>query len=245
MSDRMPMTKPVAIFSDIHANLPALTAVLADMEGQGITERLCLGDIVGYGASPAACVERLRTEGIPSLKGNHDAAVTHGFEAAGVMKRVWDWTEEQLGADQLKWLEELPLVFEQPGFQAVHAMLPAPENWNYVLNASDADLHFVFQTRPVCFIGHTHLPAFWLEDEDGSLDTEITQKVFPERKQLVNVGSVGQPRDGDHRACYLIYDEAAGEVRWRRVSYDIASAQNAIEDAGLPLFFAERLAMGK
>ena len=239
------MTGTLAIFSDIHANLPALRAVLADMEEQGITGRLCLGDIVGYGAFPAACVELLRDAGIRCLKGNHDAAVTRGIEAAGLMKRMWDWTAEQLDAEQRHWLSELPLVFEQPGFQAVHAMLPVPEDWNYVLNASDADVHFVFQTRPLCFIGHTHFPAFWLEDGEGSLETEITQKVFPERKQLVNVGSVGQPRDGDPRACYLIYDEAAGEVRWRRVSYDIASAQNAIEDAGLPLFFAERLAMGK
>jgi len=239
------MTGTLAIFSDIHANLPALRAVLADMEERGITGRLCLGDVVGYGASPAACVELLRDAGIPCLKGNHDAAVTHGIEAGGLMKRMWDWTEEQLDAEQRTWLAELPLVFDQPGFQAVHAMLPVPEDWNYVLNASDADVHLGFQTRPLCFIGHTHFPAFWLEGEDGSLDTEITQKVSPERKQLVNVGSVGQPRDGDRRACYLIYDEAAGEVRWRRVSYDIASAQNAIEDAGLPLFFAERLAMGK
>jgi predicted phosphodiesterase len=213
MGDGGAMPETLAIFSDIHANLPALRAVLADMEGQGITGRFCLGDVVGYGGSPAACLELLRDEGIPCLKGNHDAAVTHGNEAGGVIKRMWDWTEKQLDADQRNWLAERPLVFEEPAFQAVHAMLPMPENWNYVLNAS--------------------------------LDTWITQKVSPHRKQLANVGSVGQPRDGDSRACYVIYDEAAGEVRWRRVSYDIASAQNAIEEAGLPVFFAERLAMGK
>jgi diadenosine tetraphosphatase ApaH/serine/threonine PP2A family protein phosphatase len=245
MGDGGAMPETLAIFSDIHANLPALRAVLADMEGQGITGRFCLGDVVGYGGSPAACLELLRDEGIPCLKGNHDAAVTHGNEAGGVIKRMWDWTEKQLDADQRNWLAERPLVFEEPAFQAVHAMLPMPENWNYVLNASDADLHFEFQTRPLCFIGHTHWPAFWLEGEGGSLDTRITQKVSPHRKQLANVGSVGQPRDGDSRACYVIYDEASGEVRWRRVSYDIASAQNAIEEAGLPVFFAERLAMGK
>ena len=153
MGDVGAMPETLAIFSDIHANLPALRAVLADMEGQGITGRFCLGDVVGYGGSPAACLELLRDEGIPCLKGNHDAAVTHGNEAGGVIKRMWDWTEKQLDADQRNWLAERPLVFEEPAFQAVHAMLPMPENWNYVLNASDADLHFEFQTRPLCFIG--------------------------------------------------------------------------------------------
>ena len=245
MGDGIFMPPPIAFISDIHANLPALRAVLADIAGQGITQIYCLGDVVGYGGNPVECVDRMREAGIPCLKGNHDAVVAHGNEAGGHMKKMWDWTEQQLNFDQRSWLAELPMTFDLPEFQAVHARLPMPEEWGYVLTASHAALHFAYQTNPLCFIGHTHSPAFWIEGKDREHEITSIELVSLDRKQLINVGSVGQPRDGDYRACYVIYRPDEHEVSWRRVDYDVKAAQNAIEDAGLPLAFAERLSRGK
>ena len=247
MGDGISMPSPIAFISDIHANLPALKAVLADIAEQGISEIICLGDVVGYGGQPAECVELLRQHGIATLKGNHDAVVADGpmeDRGRGYMRIMWDWTEQALSFDQRCWLAELPLALEHPGFQAVHATLRHPSNWGYVLNASQAELHFAHQTQPICFIGHTHRPAFWVAGEDAAREASGLQSLIQDKPQLLNVGSVGQPRDGHPEACYLIYNAKAQEVRWQRVRYDISAAQYAIEDAGLPLAFAERLSKG-
>lgn len=241
------MPSPIAFISDIHANLPALQAVLADIEKEAIPEIICLGDVVGYGAQPAECLELLRERGIVTLKGNHDAVVADGpmeDRGRGYMRLMWNWTEEALSFDQRCWLAELPLTLERPGFQAAHATLRHPRDWGYVLTAEQADLHFAHQEKLLCFIGHTHRPAFWVAGEDASRDATSLQSLIPDKRQLLNVGSVGQPRDGHPEACYLIYDAEAQEVRWQRVRYDISAAQYAIEDAGLPLAFAERLSKG-
>jgi len=245
MGDGISMPSPIAFISDIHANLQALQAVLTDIAELGVSEIICLGDVVGYGGQPAECVDILREARISCLKGNHDAMVAHGNEAEGRMKLMWDWTEQQLSFDQRSWLAELPMIFDLPGFQAVHAMLPLPEEWGYVLTASHAALHFAYQTNQLCFIGHTHSPAFWIDGEDEEHEITSIENVSFDRKQLINVGSVGQPRDGDCRACYVIYRPDEHEVRWHRLDYDVKGAQNAIEDAGLPLAFAERLSRGK
>ncbi len=248
MGDGTSMPSPIAFISDIHANLPALKAVLADVEKQQVSKIICLGDVVGYGAQPAECVQLLRERGITTLKGNHDAVVADGpaeDRGRGYMRLMWDWTEQALSFEQRSWLAKLPLTLKRPGFQAAHATLRHPGDWGYVLTAAQADLHFAHQQRPVCFIGHTHRPAFWVAGENESRDVTHPQSIVQDRMQLFNVGSVGQPRDGHPQACYLIYDANAQEVRWQRISYDIASAQYAIEDAGLPLIFAERLASGK
>jgi diadenosine tetraphosphatase ApaH/serine/threonine PP2A family protein phosphatase len=238
-----------AFISDIHGNLPALQAVLADIAGQAVSEIICLGDVVGYGGRPAECVDLLRERRIPCLKGNHDAAVSDPaeLEAAGseAMAFMWRWTQDALGQDHLRWLAELPMVLDRPHFQAVHAALHQPQDWNYVLTAADAALHFVHQVRPLCFVGHTHRPAFWVAGEESARDITSLETLDMNRRQLVNVGSVGQPRDRDERACYLLHRPAQSDVRWRRVPYDIAAAQHAIEDAGLPVRFAERLRLGR
>lgn len=244
MGDGISMPSPIAFISDIHANLPALKAVLADIAEQGVSEIICLGDVVGYGGQPAQCVELLRQHGIVTLKGNHDAAVAHGIEAGGRMKLMWDWTEQQLNFEQRSWLAELPMTLERQDFQAVHSMLPLPEEWGYVLTASHANLHFAYQTAPLCFIGHSHRPALWVAGEDAAHDITSPVSLDSRIRQLCNVGSVGQPRDGDCRACYVIYEASQQTVTWRRVSYDISATQKAIEDAGLPLPFAERLSKG-
>ena len=243
------MRHNIAIISDIHGNLPALQAVLADIAEQGVSEIICLGDVVGYGGQPAECVQLLRERGIVTLKGNHDAVVADGGSMEGygraTMALMWDWTEQALSFEQRSWLAELPMTLEKPDFQAVHAMLPHPEEWGYVLTAAHADLHFAYQTKPLCFIGHTHRPAFWVAGEDAARNITSLESIDMSRKQLINVGSVGQPRDGDESACYLLYRPDHADVWWLRVPYDIAAAQRAIEDAGLPIKFADRLRFGK
>lgn len=239
---------PIAFISDIHANPPALRAVLAHIAEQGITEIYCLGDVVGYGGNPAECIDLLREMGIPCLKGNHDAMVaeaTQDERGNATMALMWGWTERALSFEQRSWLAELPLTLEKPAFQAAHAMLHHPQDWGYVLSASHAALHFPHQHHPLCFIGHTHRPAFWVEGEDTARDITNLEPVVSTHRQLINVGSVGQPRDRDERACYLIYRPEQQDVWWRRVVYDIIAAQRAIEDAGLPFAFAARLNVGK
>ncbi len=242
------MPAPIAFISDIHANLPALRAVLAHIAEQGITDICCLGDVVGYGGNPAECIEMLREAGIPCLKGNHDAKVAEATQDEhdnSTMAMMWDWTERVLSFEQRCWLAELPLTLESHAFQAAHATLHHPQDWGYVLTAAHAALHFPHQRHSLCFIGHTHRPAFWVEGEDTSRDITSLESINSTRKQLINVGSVGQPRDGDESACYLLYRPDHSDVWWRRVPYDIPAAQRAIEDAGLPIKFADRLSFGK
>jgi diadenosine tetraphosphatase ApaH/serine/threonine PP2A family protein phosphatase len=243
------MPAPIAFISDIHGNLPALRAVLADIAEQEVSEIICLGDVVGYGGQPAECVDLLRERGIQTLKGNHDSMVADGvpiWEGVGVMMAMmWDWTQHALTVDHRQWLHELPMTLEQPGFQAVHAMLRQPEEWDYVFTAAQAAAHFAHQVKPLCFIGHTHRPALWVEGEDDERNIMSLESLDKTRKQVINVGSVGQPRDEDEKACYLLYRPGQQDVTWRRVPYDISAAQRAIEDAGLPVKFADRLRYGR
>lgn len=242
------MNNSVAIFSDIHGNAQALRAVLQDMADQGINERVCLGDVVGYGASPGDCINLLMTHGIPCLQGNHDAMVTTNEELDGVAEATRHsigWSRSVLSPEQKAWLAALPLTMQAKDYEAVHATLHNPARWAYVLIAEAAALSFPNQTRPVCFIGHTHRPAFWVEGEALGVDITSIEALKPNLKCLVNVGAVGQPRDRDERACYAIYRRDTQDILWRRVSYDIVGAQKAVLKAGLPPYFAQRLELGR
>ena len=243
------MSPSIAILSDIHANLPALEAVLADIESQGIRELLCLGDVVGYGAQPAECIDLLRARNFTAiLRGNHDAYAASDDDPTNVSPdtlKGTHWTRARLSPEHRAWLGALPLTWQGGDCEAVHASLPHPENWDYVLEASAAAWHFRHQRQRVCFIGHSHRPAMFVEGEDRALDLTSIESIRPERKQVINVGSVGQPRDKDNRACYLIYRRDLQDVSWHRVAYDLSAAQSAILAAGLPMKFAQRLAMGK
>jgi len=243
------MSESVAILSDIHANLPALEAVLADVESQGIRELLCLGDVVGYGARPVECIELLRSKSFLSiLRGNHDAYAASEIDPPNVSPETLEgirWTRARLSPEHRAWLGALPLAWQGSDCEAVHAALPQPEAWDYVLEASAAARHFAHQRQGICFIGHSHRPAMFVEGEDRALDLTSLESIRPDRKQVINVGSVGQPRDKDPQACYLIYRRDRQDVWWRRVAYDVSAAQTAIIAAGLPMKFAQRLAIGK
>lgn len=243
------MNDPVAIISDIHGNLQALQAVIADIEQQGIRERVCLGDIVGYGAQPAECLELLRAKDFRFiLQGNHDAYVAADVDPSNVSDetlQVIQWTRQVLRAEQRAWLGTLPLTWQAEDYEVVHASLHHPAEWGYVLEPGAAAVHFSHQQKEVCFIGHSHQPKMFVEGDDRALDITSLESVRKGRKQVVNVGSVGQPRDKDEHACYVVYRRAEADVWWRRIPYDIALAQKAIIAAGLPGKFAHRLSFGK
>jgi len=237
-----------AIFGDIHANLEAFQSVIADSEEQGCTNYVCLGDIVGYAANPSECLEIVRAMNCPVVRGNHDegAASTSLLEELNPLaQRALLWTREQLDDDQRQWLRELRLVRQVRDFTVVHATLDSPGSWGYVTNRFDAMASFSYQFTQVCFYGHTHVPRVFEKDDTvrgarGEL-VELQRGV----KYFVNVGSVGQPRDGDWRASYAIYDVQTQTICIRRVEYDIQTAQKKILAAGLPPLLAERLSLGK
>ena len=241
--------EPVAIISDIHGNLPALQAVIADIDRQGIQERVCLGDIVGYGAQPSECIELLLAKNFHVIiQGNHDAYVAADEDPSNVSDETAEvirWTRSVLTPEQRAWLGALPLTWQDKDYEVVHASLHRPEEWGYVLEPSAAALHFAHQLKPLCFIGHSHQPKMFVEGEDRALDTTSLESVRKGSKQVINVGSVGQPRDKDERACYVVYRRAEQDVWWRRIPYDIASAQKAIIGAGLPGKYAGRLFFGQ
>lgn len=242
------MTGSVAVISDIHGNLEALQAVLADIESQGVTQIVCLGDIVGYGGNPAECVDLIRAAGIVTIKGNHDALVASDDDCLDVnelLRQSILWTRGRLTSDQRAWLAGLPLTMDGGDFEGVHASLREPAAWRYLLTPGELRLHFCHQVKPVCFVGHTHQPKFWVEGMENPVEITSIESLHSHRKQVVNVGSVGQPRDGDGRACYVIFRRNKSDIWWRRVPYDVASAQRAIIAAGMPARYAARLEAGK
>ena len=238
----------IALFGDIHANLEALQAVLVDAEQQGCTDYVCLGDVVGYNADPAACLERVRAMNCPVVKGNHDedASGTHSLDAMNpVAAAALEWTRQQLTEEQRLWLRRLRMVRQVEDFTIVHSTLDQPANWNYVTNRFDAMSNFSYQFTQVCFHGHTHVPRVYVKT-DKVQEVPAESVVIEEgSKYFINAGSVGQPRDGDWRACYAIYDLDHHLVVFRRVEYDIEMTQKKILDANLPPMLAERLADGR
>ncbi len=237
-----------AILGDVHSNLEALEAVLADAQAQGATRFACVGDIVGYNADPVACLQRLRDLDCAVVRGNHDHYCSHDEALSGfhpLAADAVDWTRKQLNDEQRQYLRSLKLVSLVETFTLVHSTLDMPEMWGYVFDKLEAESNFNYQTTSVCFFGHTHVPLAFERSGSvrGGLYKEI--KVQLGRKYFINVGSVGQPRDGDPRAAYVIYDLIGNKIELRRVEYDIKATQAKILSAGLPGRMAARLAAGR
>lgn len=241
-----------AIFSDIHGNLEALQAVLADIEKQAPEAgKLCLGDVVGYGASPNECIELVRRCGAEALLGNHDqvaAGLTAGEEFNEAAQEAIFWTRDRLTPDSRDWLRALPWDTAKETFRAVHSAPRDPGQFDYILSPHDALLQFRHFTEQDCFFGHSHYPGLFMDLGDGAeslaLDPNKPLTLHPRFRYLINVGSVGQPRDNDPRAGWLLYDAATRVVTLRRVEYDVQGAQRKILQAGLPAFLAFRLEVG-
>src|SRR5262245_41383506 len=238
-----------AILSDVHGNLEALEAVLADLDRRSPSSVVCLGDFVGYGASPNECIERLRPRLAEAVIGNHDLAAVgklalRGFhEDAAAAAR---WTDTALTPENRSYLESLPYERVWRGTRLVHGAPSRPSEWRYVLSIRDALAEFDAFAERVCFIGHSHFPCAF-DGAGGEVRFRRVEEIAiePGHRYLVTVGSVGQPRDGDPRACYALYDERAGIIRNVRVAYDVEGAMRRIRTAGLPSFLAERLQWGE
>ena len=245
------MGRVYAVLGDIHANIDALNAVLDDARAQGVTHFVCVGDVVGYNAAPAACIRAVRDElGCPCVRGNHDHYVSDpGTNLADFhpsAAQVVEWTRSQLAADDVQWLHDLPLQKPVMGFMLVHATLDKPDHWGYVFENQQAEANFSYQYTPLCFHGHTHVPIIYSNEPGGvvhyqprDFTLELGQRLF------INVGSVGQPRDGDPRASYVVYDMAARQICFRRVAYDVQTAMARNRLAGLPEKCASRLEIGR
>ena len=239
-----------AIVSDIHSNLEALEAVFADLERVHPESLVCLGDFVGYGGSPNECVERLRPRLAAAVAGNHDWAACGRVRLGGFSgdaAQAARWTGSLLSAANREYLLGLPLTARWRGALLVHASAVSPESWAYVLSPADAAEEMDAYRERLGFIGHSHYPGTFIRDPRGDIrytrDAEIP--LAPGHRYLVNVPSVGQPRDGDPRAGYLVVDEEAGALRHVRIPYDVAGAMQRIRDAGLPRFLSERLEAGE
>lgn len=239
--------KPIALISDIHANIDALEAVLEDIDRQEMEEILCLGDVVGYGAAPSECVKLVRERCSVTLMGNHDEYLVRDPDKFVLSRRIRDplvLAKETVPKDDLRWLSKLPYSSVLHGFTIVHGSLHNPETFAYLLDDQEAVDHFAQQTTPICFYGHTHKPAIALEYADKirwGIPGEGEVLLDRTKKCAINVGSVGQPRDGSTRATYGIYDPEMNSFTLRRVSYDIARAAERIKKAGLPEQNASRL----
>jgi predicted phosphodiesterase len=238
----------IALFGDIHANLEALEAVLKDASDQGVEQYVCMGDIVGYNADPSACLEIVRAMNCPTVKGNHDedASGNHSLDSMNpVAATALEWTRQQLTDEQRQWLARLRMVRQVSDFTVVHSTLDQPANWNYVTNRFDAMSNFSYQFTQICFHGHTHVPRVYMKND--KVQEIFTDSVVIEdgAKYFINIGSVGQPRDGDWRACYVIFDLDHQMVAFRRVEYDIAETQRKILAAGLPPMLADRIQEGR
>ncbi len=243
-----PIPAKYAIFGDVHGNLEALNAVLESMKQEGVTHYACVGDIVGYGANPTECVETIRALGGKTVLGNHDAGAVgktdiRFFNSAA--REAVEWSKEVLDDTSRSFLSALPYVARTDCFTLVHATLGNPEDWTYIFSPYEAESYFPYQEDPVCFVGHTHVPCCFSTNSLQGFSRARTIHLKAGVKYIVNVGSVGQPRDGNPLACYVVYDLVEDLIKYVRVPYDMHTAQKKIIHAGLPHVLAMRLEWGK
>jgi diadenosine tetraphosphatase ApaH/serine/threonine PP2A family protein phosphatase len=241
----------IGVLGDIHANLSALERVLQCIDAEGVELLVSVGDVVGYGAAPSQCIELLASRDAVVVKGNHDAACIGELDELTFnpyARAAVEWTRGVLSAGEFDWLRALPLTATLEHCQVAHGTLYRPELFDYILSSTDADPSLEILQRPVCFVGHSHVPLTVLRLADApdrsayTFDPEIA--LADTVKALVNVGSVGQPRDEDPRTAYAIYDSDTRLIRIHRVEYDIAAEAERIRRAGLPPVLADRLSLG-
>ncbi len=241
-----------AILADIHSNLAALRAVLADLgERGGADELWCLGDVVGYGPDPRECISLLRSYHLQAVAGNHDLGAVGRIplddfnpEAAAACR----WNGAQLGPDEVAFLEALPLTLVRDSFTLVHGS-PREPVWEYLLSVTSARANFERFETAYCLVGHSHVPLCFemAPEENGCFLRELSEEAplrLSERRLIINPGGVGQPRDGDPRAAYAIYDTTAQVLHYCRIPYDIAQTQRRMVERGLPQRLAQRLSYG-
>lgn len=230
----------IAVLSDIHSNLPALEAVLEAVDRENPDEIHCLGDVVGYGADPKECIDIVRRRSTTVVLGNHDLAVANGsgLKLLPPHGRIAaEHNAAKLSAKDRAWLAKLPLTASSANATFVHASPRDPDRWTRIESFPIAQSQFDHFDTDVCFIGHSHVPAV-LSDRVGVFNVRAGYRF------LINVGSVGQPRDGDSRASFAVFDTEAFTYRLERVPYDVARAMKRIEEEKLPAQLGRRLEIG-
>ena len=239
----------IGILADIHGNLEALEATLEVCRKRKVDEYVCLGDIVGYGASPNECVELVRETRAAGVLGNHDAAVFDAEERKyfnPTAKEAMDWTREAMSEENVEFLRAMPLQRSVDGALLVHSSPKSPAEWHYLDNDEKFAESFRELNAQLCFVGHTHMPVIAVSDPKGHGYTHGSNKLKAVQgfHYIVNAGSIGQPRDGVPHACFVLYEPETSEVEIVRAAYDVAGARKRMRDAGLPTFLEERLEQG-
>lgn len=237
-------------FSDVHANLEALKACIIDFRAEKLDKVFFLGDAVGYGPFPDDSVKLINEVASVKLMGNHD------YAALGLMETDYfnqyaaesmGWTKSSISRKTIEIMTDFQLKHEFDNILLVHSSPKEPELWHYILDMDDARDAFAFFQQNICMLGHTHRPYIVYQDKENEvfLSKQAEETLAEDRRYLINIGSVGQPRDGDPRSCYLIYDQATGIIRHKRVAYNVKSTQKDMAKIGLPEYLIERLAVGR
>jgi diadenosine tetraphosphatase ApaH/serine/threonine PP2A family protein phosphatase len=237
------------VYSDVHGNLEALEAFFAVAESIVHDKKVCLGDIVGYGADPNSCIELVRGRTDVVLAGNHDYAVVGKTDLSYFNAYAYEacvWTGNVLTREGKDYLKSLPAIREEDEVCWAHASPFEPEEWHYIFSLPDALNNFHHFKAPVCFTGHTHRPVIFAKGSGDQVEAFIQPVVElqPGYRYIINVGSLGQPRDGNPDPVFAIYDTESARIVFRRFHYDLAATQRKIMENGLPPYLAERLAAG-
>ena len=238
------------ICSDIHSNATAFKAVLESMRDNGVERKVCLGDIVGYGVDTDECVDLVRENMDFCLIGNHDSVAVKNESSEGFnpyAKQAIEWTQKHLSKDSVAYIRSLPYIHEENDICFVHASPLSPADWVYVTDLEDALNAFDHFSERYCFVGHTHSPVIIASRPLAipKILDEYEYVIANTERLLVNVGSVGQPRDRDPRACWCLLDTETKCVRLIRVEYDIRETQSRMKKQGLPSFLIDRLSVGR
>ncbi|MEO0653052.1 MAG: metallophosphoesterase family protein [Planctomycetota bacterium] len=239
------------ILGDIHANLTALGVALSVLDDAKVDAIISVGDVVGYGAAPRECIDLLKSRQVHVVRGNHDAACCGQLDDEYFNRYAREavrWTRKQLSEQELRWLSELPLTLELEHCHVAHGTLAGAEHFDYLLGVENARPSIQAMTKPVCFVGHSHLPVTVMEPRESvgrlGYSPDPTVDLSESRRAIVNVGSVGQPRDEDPRLAVALYDVDEAWVRIERHPYDIETEANRITEAGLPKILGDRLWLG-
>ncbi|MEK6691724.1 MAG: metallophosphoesterase family protein [Nitrospirota bacterium] len=240
-----------AIVSDIHSNLEAFNIVLFELEGESPDQVLCLGDIVGYGPDPNECITKIRETANIVIVGNHDHAAIGLTDISyfnPYARDAIEWTMGELSEKEKGYLKQLPFNTEitKDDLFLVHSTPKRPQNWNYIFTVEDAIENFRYFTQRICFIGHSHVPVIIKMDNSGGIEIISEEAIIDEEhRYIINVGSVGQPRDGNADAAYAIFDKERSTVKIKRVSYNYKKTQEKMKKAGISDYLIDRIALGR
>jgi diadenosine tetraphosphatase ApaH/serine/threonine PP2A family protein phosphatase len=235
------------VLSDVHGNLEALMSVIDEVKANYNGDILFLGDSAGYGPDPSECIRIIREVSKVILAGNHDWAATGRMDTTyfnPYARTAIEWTQEQLTEGDRAFLDTLPLIYRHEEIYLVHSTPKEPEQWHYLLTKWDAYINFHYFDERICFIGHSHQPVIIEMDPEGEIHISRDRVDLKEGcRYIVNAGSVGQPRDGNPDASYVVFDGHRIEIK--RVPYDIVLTQEKMRRAGLPEYLIQRLAVGR